>query len=27
MSASRANDFLTCPLLFRYRSIDRLPEQ
>jgi len=27
LSASRANDFLTCPLLFRYRSIDRLPEQ
>ena len=26
LSASRANDFLTCPLLFRYRSIDRLPE-
>jgi len=26
LSASRANDFLTCPLLFRYRAIDRLPE-
>jgi len=26
LSASRANDFLSCPLLFRYRSIDRLPE-
>ena len=26
LSPSRANDFLTCPLLFRYRSIDRLPE-
>lgn len=26
LSPSRANDFLTCPLLFRFRSIDRLPE-
>ena len=26
LSPSRANDFLTCPLLFRLRSIDRLPE-
>ena len=26
LSASRANDFLTCPLLYRLRSIDRLPE-
>lgn len=26
LSASRANDFLTCPLLYRFRSIDRLPE-
>ena len=26
LSPSRANDFPTCPLLFRYRSIDRLPE-
>ena len=26
LSPSRANDYLTCPLLFRYRSIDRLPE-
>ncbi len=26
MSPSRASDFLTCPLLFRYRQIDRLPE-
>ncbi|WP_344198126.1 PD-(D/E)XK nuclease family protein [Aeromicrobium alkaliterrae] len=26
LSPSRASDFLTCPLLFRYRTIDRLPE-
>lgn len=26
LSPSRANDFLTCPLLFRFRTIDRLPE-
>ncbi len=26
LSPSRANDFLTCPLLFRYRAIDHLPE-
>ena len=26
LSPSRTNDFLTCPLLFRFRSIDRLPE-
>lgn len=26
LSPSRAGDFLTCPLLYRYRSIDRLPE-
>jgi putative RecB family exonuclease len=26
LSPSRAGDFLTCPLLFRYRTIDRLPE-
>lgn len=26
LSPSRANDYLTCPLLFRFRSIDRLPE-
>jgi putative RecB family exonuclease len=26
LSPSRAADFKTCPLLFRYRSIDRLPE-
>lgn len=27
LSPSRASDFLTCPLLFRYRAIDRIPEQ
>jgi len=26
LSPSRANDFKTCPLLYRYRTIDRLPE-
>ena len=26
LSPSRAGDFLTCPLLYRYRSVDRLPE-
>nr|WP_212758700.1 PD-(D/E)XK nuclease family protein [Cellulomonas fimi] len=26
MSPSRANDFLQCPLLFRFRVVDRLPE-
>ncbi len=26
LSPSRANDFKTCPLLFRFRAIDRLPE-
>ncbi|MCM0618972.1 RecB family exonuclease [Nocardioides bruguierae] len=26
LSPSRASDFLTCPLLYRFRSIDRLPE-
>src|SRR5688572_32945356 len=26
LSPSRAADFKTCPLLFRFRSIDRLPE-
>ena len=25
LSPSRAGDFMTCPLLFRYRTIDRLP--
>jgi putative RecB family exonuclease len=27
LSPSRASDFLTCPLLYRYRTIDRLPEE
>ena len=27
LSPSRASDFLTCPLLFRYRSIDRIPQE
>ncbi|HEY2044345.1 MAG TPA: PD-(D/E)XK nuclease family protein [Jatrophihabitans sp.] len=27
LSPSRASDFKTCPLLYRFRSIDRLPEQ
>src|ERR1700755_742559 len=26
LSPSRAADFLSCPLLYRYRTIDRLPE-
>src|SRR5262245_14030811 len=26
LSPSRAGDFLTCPLLYRFRGIDRLPE-
>lgn len=26
ISPSRAGDFLTCPLLYRFRTIDRLPE-
>ncbi len=26
LSPSRAGDFMTCPLLFRYRTIDRLPQ-
>src|SRR5262245_64931825 len=26
LSPSRAGDFLTCPLLYRYRTIDKLPE-
>ena len=25
LSPSRAGDFMTCPLLFRFRTIDRLP--
>lgn len=27
LSPSRASDFLQCPLLFRFRAIDRLPEK
>jgi putative RecB family exonuclease len=27
LSPSRAGDFMTCPLLYRYRSIDRLPQE
>ena len=27
LSPSRASDFLTCPLLYRFRVLDRLPEQ
>ncbi|MDR7274561.1 RecB family exonuclease [Catenuloplanes atrovinosus] len=27
LSPSRAGDFKTCPLLFRFRTIDRIPEQ
>ena len=27
LSPSRAGDFLTCPLMYRYRTIDKLPEQ
>ncbi|MFL6062741.1 MAG: RecB family exonuclease [Marmoricola sp.] len=27
LSPSRAGDFKTCPLLFRYRTIDKLPER
>ncbi|MFT4299835.1 MAG: PD-(D/E)XK nuclease family protein [Aeromicrobium sp.] len=26
LSPSRASDFITCPLLFRYRTVDKLPE-
>src|SRR3954454_23151031 len=26
LSPSRASDFKTCPLLYRYRAVDRLPE-
>jgi len=26
LSPSRAGDFKTCPLLYRYRAVDRLPE-
>ena len=27
LSPSRASDFKQCPLLYRFRAIDRLPEQ
>jgi putative RecB family exonuclease len=27
LSPSRAGDFMSCPLLFRYRTIDRLPQE
>lgn len=27
LSPSRASDYMTCPLLFRFRSIDRLPQE
>lgn len=27
LSPSRASDFMTCPLLYRFRVVDRLPEQ
>jgi len=27
LSPSRAGDFMTCPLLYRFRTIDRLPER
>ena len=27
LSPSRASDYMTCPLLFRFRTIDRLPEE
>jgi putative RecB family exonuclease len=27
LSPSRAGDFMTCPLLYRFRTIDKLPEQ
>src|SRR5687768_13203654 len=26
LSPSRAGDFMTCPLLYRFRTVDRLPE-
>ena len=26
LSPSRAGDFMTCPLMFRFRTVDRLPE-
>ncbi|MEO6999849.1 MAG: PD-(D/E)XK nuclease family protein, partial [Terracoccus sp.] len=27
LSPSRASDFMTCPLLYRFRVIDRLPSK
>jgi putative RecB family exonuclease len=27
LSPSRASDFMTCPLLYRFRSVDRIPER
>src|SRR3954468_10207568 len=27
LSPSRASDFMTCPLLYRFRVVDRLPER
>jgi len=27
LSPSRAGDFKTCPLLYRFRTVDRLPEK
>jgi putative RecB family exonuclease len=27
LSPSRAGDFMTCPLMYRYRTIDKLPEE
>jgi len=27
LSPSRASDFMTCPLLYRYRVVDRIPER
>ena len=27
LSPSRAGDFMTCPLLYRFRTVDRLPER
>lgn len=27
LSPSRASDFKTCPLLYRFRAIDRIPER
>ncbi|WP_257954248.1 PD-(D/E)XK nuclease family protein [Nocardioides sp. B-3] len=27
LSPSRAGDFMTCPLMYRYRTLDKLPEQ